>query len=351
MQRAPFEINGVKVEAGKRATVDLAVAQLYTHTPLNIPVQIVHGRQDGPVLLVCAAIHGDELNGVEIIRRLLKLKVMSQLKGTLVAVPIVNVFGFIQRSRYLPDRRDLNRCFPGIKKGSLGARIANLFCESVVRKCTHVVDLHTGAVHRSNLPQVWGAMNSSGSNEMARAFGTPVVLDATLPDGSLRSFAESINIPVITYEAGEALRFNELSIYAGIRGIINVMRMLGMLRSHKSKKKSNRSPVIANQSQWVRAETDGVFRPLVELGASVKKHQPLATISAPFGDAELTVLAPASGIVIARTNIPLVNEGEALFHVALYEKVSEIARHVEVFQSELFDDELIFADDMEEESY
>lgn len=213
MARAPFTLAGRTVMPGQRLQIDVPVARLYTHTQLHIPVEVVHGRKDGPVMLVCGGIHGDEINGVEIVRRLLRSKAINSLRGTLIAVPVVNVFGFLQQTRYLPDRRDLNRCFPGSEKGSLGGRIAALFRDEIVDHATHIIDLHTGAIHRTNLPQIRAQLQPGSETErMADAFGAPVVLNAELREGSLRHYAQNRGIPVLTYEAGEALRFDEWAI-------------------------------------------------------------------------------------------------------------------------------------------
>ncbi len=254
----PFTLLDTTVGVGERRTLDLEVSKLYTHTPLTIPIEVVNGVLKGPVLLVCAAIHGDELNGVEIVRQLLSKIDPRTLQGTLIAVPVVNVFGFIHKSRYLPDRRDLNRCFPGSVRGSLGARMAEIFYRQVVGKCTHIIDLHTGAIHRSNLPQIRADLSNQDAAEMAKAFGTPVVIDASLRNGSLRSEAASMGIPVVTYEAGEALRFDPIAIGAGLLGVENVMRKLKMIKGRGKKRKAD--PVIAAATSWVRADTDGIVR-------------------------------------------------------------------------------------------
>lgn len=329
-RRAPFRLLDLEVAPGGVGTVDLQVAQLYTHTELNIPLQVVHGRADGPVLLVCAAIHGDELNGVEIIRRLRRARQIGRLKGTLVLAPVVNVFGFIHKSRYLPDRRDLNRCFPGSERGSLGSRIAAMFCREVLDVCTHVLDLHTGAIHRSNLPQIRGDCSNEDVLGMARAFGVPVILDSAPLDGSLRCEAGERGIPALVYEAGEALRYEEESIRAGVRGCLRVMRHLGMLPPSRPRR-HDWEPFVARSSQWVRAESDGVFRPHVSLGTRVRKNDVLGVVGSPLGEDEIDILAPAAGVVVGRNNIPLVNEGEALFHIARFDELGEVVRGVEQF--------------------
>lgn len=333
-----IQIGGVAVSAGERTAFDLPGAQLYTHTPLDMPVEVICGRHAGPTLLVCAAIHGDELNGVEIIRRLRTLKVLKRLKGTLVLVPVVNLFGFIHRSRYLPDRRDLNRCFPGHAQGSLASRLANLFFSEVVSKCTHTIDLHTGAVHRENLPQLRAALDQEQVEKMAHSFELPVIVNADMIDGSLRAAAHEAGIPVVTYEAGEALRLDEHSIVAGVRGITNVMRGLGMLPARRRRWLAE--PFVARSTTWYRAATDGVFRPLVKLGARVRRGDTMGVIAAPFGGMESYLKAKGEGIVIGANNLPLVNEGEALFHVARFAAYDTVEEQIAAQQEALEQDQL-----------
>ena len=337
MANGAFEIAGVSVPPGTRRTLDLPAAQMYTHAPLTLPIQVINGRRQGPTLLVCAALHGDEINGVEIIRRLLRLPALKRMSGTLVAVPIVNVLGFIDRSRYLPDRRDLNRSFPGSEGGSLAARIANLFKTEILEKCSHVIDLHTGAVHRANLPQIRANLADQGSKELARAFGVPVIINSGLIEGSLRSVADTEGIPVITYEAGEALRFDEGGIKAGVTGIVRVMRHLGMLPPSRSRKppRKTKTYFVANASSWVRANQDGIFRAAVPLGARVRTGEVLGWVADPFGEREMAVEATFSGIVVGRNHLPLVHEGEALFHVARFDEVGQVAEQLEQFKQTL----------------
>ncbi|WP_111497431.1 MULTISPECIES: succinylglutamate desuccinylase/aspartoacylase family protein [Marinobacter] len=339
MARAPFVIAGEEIPAGTRKTVEVPVAKLYTHTPLHIPVEVVHGRRDGPVLLVCAAIHGDEINGVEIIRRVLRYGALRHLRGTLVAVPIVNVFGFVQRTRYLPDRRDLNRCFPGSETGSLGGRIAYLFRTQIMEQVSHIIDLHTGAIHRFNLPQIRAELKNPETIRIAEAFGAPVILNASLREGTLREYADSLDIPVVTFEGGEALRFDDVVISSGVRGIIRVMRALDMLPEKASRIKVKKRSEIAANSMWVRADIDGIMRPIVRLGARVRKGQKLAIIADPFGETETALLASVSGIVIGMNNLPLVNEGEAIYHIARFDELAEAEKAMDYFRSK-FDPEV-----------
>lgn len=334
MAREPFEINGVTVAPGQQVSLDIPAARLYTHSEMTIPVHIVHGRKPGRRLFVSAAIHGDEINGVEIIRRVLKSPLLKRLHGTLVAVPIVNVYGFIQHSRYLPDRRDLNRNFPGSQRGSLTARLAHVFLEEIVSRCTHGIDLHTAAVHRSNLPQVRADLDDPETRAIAEVFGVPVLLNAAVRDGSLRQVAAERGVPVLVYEAGEALRFDETAIRAGVKGVIEVMRKLEMVRPTKYRRRKPSRTVVARSGSWVRAPESGILRAVQPLGAVVAKGETLGVIADPLGDEEIVVEASSDGIIIGRVNLPLVNEGDALFHIARYAKPERIAARVEAFQTE-----------------
>lgn len=331
----PITIGDTTVSPGDRASIDLPIADLYTGSSLSMPIKVVNGRRPGPVMFVCAAIHGDELNGVEIIRRLLKRKVLRSIRGTLIAVPIVNVHGFLGQSRYLPDRRDLNRSFPGSAKGSIAARMANTFLNQIVAQAEVGIDLHTGAINRSNLPQVRANLDDERNLELAKVFGAPVIIDSTIRDGSLRQCAAERGFPILVYEAGEALRFDELSIRAGLRGVFRVMRHLGMLP--EGKPVAATSPVIADSTSWVRAPASGILSSKVALGTRVIEGEPLAMVGDPLGEEEARVVAPFDGIVIGRSNLPLAHEGDALFNVAAFKSVSRAETKVEEFAAKLAD--------------
>ena len=324
-------IGDTEVKPGERVNVSLPVADLYTSTSLSMPVKVICGRQAGPVLFVSAAIHGDELNGVEIVRRLLKRKILRSLRGTLLAVPIVNVHGFLDQSRYLPDRRDLNRSFPGSPKGSIAARLADIFSKQILSNADYGIDLHTGAINRSNLPQIRANLDDAKTLDIAKAFGAPVIINSNIRDGSLRDVASERGLPVLIYEAGEALRFDETSIRAGIRGIFSVMRHIGMLPASKRPKQV--TPIVARSTQWVRAGSSGIVSGKVKLGSTVTKNQRLAIISDPLGEDEEDVVAPFDGIVIGRSNLPLAHEGDALFNLSSFPDVPKAADIVESFAS------------------
>lgn len=334
MKNTPITIGEVEIKPGTAQLIELPVANLYTYTVMHLPVHVIHGREAGPKLFISAAIHGDELNGVEIIRRLLKLKSIKRLKGTLIAIPFVNAFGMLQHSRYLPDRRDLNRSFPGSERGPLAARLAHIFLEQIVKQCNYGIDLHTGAIHRSNLPQIRANLDDKETRELAEAFGVPVLLNSNLRDGSLREAATDHGVRILLYEAGEALRLDELSIKGGVKGILNVMRYLKMLRSRAVDKKTT-EPYVARSSVWLRAPSSGLLYSRRKLGDQVKKGETLGIVTDPsdmFNATEHPIESKYSGIIIGKTNIPLVNEGDAIFHVARFEDASDVAAELDTFQ-------------------
>ena len=234
----------------------------------------------------------------------------------------------MSRTRYLPDRRDLNRFFPGSANGSLAARLARLFMDEVVANSTHGIDLHTGAIHRTNLPQIRAAMAHEETARLAQAFGAPVIIDANLRDGSLRQAVLERGVPMLLYEGGEALRVDEGAVRAGLRGVLAVMRTLGMLPGRKgpASEAPRVRPVVAASSTWVRAAGSGMLAARRPLGAQVEEGEVLGTISGPLGENAADVRAKASGVIIGRTMLPLVYEGEALFHIAHLDRPAEAAQ-------------------------
>ncbi len=313
--RDPFEINGHAIAPGTRQTVDVPVSTLSDHTPIALTIHVIHGKKPGPVLFVSAAIHGDEVIGVEIVRRLLKADALRTMAGTLLAVPIVNSFGFLNHSRYLPDRRDLNRCFPGVPEGSMASRLAHIFMTEVVRRADVGIDLHSAAIHRTNLPQLRLTPDNTRLAELAHAFGAPVMMHSKLRDGSLRMAAEEVGVDVLLYEGGEGLRFDELAARAGVSGILRVMQHLKMI-PRKGVPKSRGTPVMAAGSTWYRAPAGGLFRGYVGTGDTVEPGAVMGAITDPLGQVETELVADKYGVVIGRTNMPVVYEGDALFHVA-----------------------------------
>ncbi len=338
-------IGGHEVRPGQTLQIEMPVVRLYTDTDICMPVHVVRGRKEGPTVFVSAAVHGDELNGIEIIRRLIALKSLKVTAGTLIMVPMVNVYGVLNQSRYMPDRRDLNRCFPGSAKGSLAGIVAHKFLNEIVKHCDYGIDLHTGAIHRSNLPQIRANLKDPETLELAEAFGVPVLLNSDLRDGSLRQAAVESGTKILLYEAGQALRFDELSIRAGVKGIQNVLTHLGLVhkKTRTGRSESKKTPLkhfIANTSAWVRASSSGIVHNVKNLGDQVQKGDALAHIGSPFGEHFGTIHAARSGIIIGKQNIPLVQEGDAMFHIAYFtEEDEEIVENIEIMQDTLMPDE------------
>lgn len=336
MRNKPLLIAGQTIQPGTKANILLPSANLYTQTAIDIPAYVFHGKNAGPKLFLIGTIHGDELNSIEIIRRVHSHIKIKNFHGTLITIPVANVFGFILRSRYLPDRRDLNRSFPGKKEGSLAARLANVLIEEVVSQCHYGIDLHTGAVGRFNMPQLRVDLDTPGANSLARAFDVPVILDAKLRDGSLRQATSELGIPLLVYEGGEALRFSELCIRTGVRGVLNVLEALHMRKRSKKRKPRKYKSVITQTSRWVRAPVSGIVQSLIEVAKPVKKGTKLCYIHDPFlQNKSTTVLAPFEGIIVGKTNLPLVNEGDALYHIASIKKLADVTASIEELVDEV----------------
>ncbi|GAB4393481.1 MAG: succinylglutamate desuccinylase/aspartoacylase family protein [Gammaproteobacteria bacterium] len=326
-----LSIYGYDIKPGDRTVIMLPMPKLYNWSPLNMPVHVIRSKKPGPVLCVTAAIHGDEVNGIEIIRKLLKKKLLRKLSGTLIAVPIVNIFGFLYQDRYLMDRRDLNRSFPGSTKGSLAGRLANLVATELLSNATHVIDLHSGSMHRTNLPQIRTNLDITSTKDLACAFNAPVALHATERDGSMRQYASEQNIACLLYEGGEALRFDEFSIRTGLNGILNVMRYLKMLPEPLFPIKKI-IPTLARTSYWIRSPFSGILRRTQALGKKINKGDILAIIANPTNEEEHKLLSPTEGIIIGKSNLALVHEGAALFHVACFKELTQAAEQIEYLQ-------------------
>ena len=270
---------------------------------------------------------------------------MRRIAGTLLLVPIVNSFGFISQSRYLPDRRDLNRSFPGSIKGSLASRLAHLFLTEVVSRSECGIDLHSAAIHRTNLPQIRLDLRDAKARRMADAFGAPVIVDSALRDGSLRAAANARKVPVLVFEAGEALRFDELAIRIGVKGTLAVMTDLGMIHRGKVHTDKVTSP-ISRKSTWQRASEGGVLRTRCRIGDLVRKDDVLGLISDPFGERETEIRATHGGLVIGRANLPVVNPGDALFHIATLSKRADAGSTIEAIEEEFEGDPLFDEDEI-----
>ena len=314
MARAAITIGETEIRPGRRGRVDLPTGTLISGSPIAMGVHVLHGRRDGPVVWLSAAIHGDEILGVEVIRRVLSRIDVRSLGGTVLAVPIVNVHGFNTGDRYLPDRRDLNRSFPGSRRGSFAARLAKVLMDEVVAPSDIGIDLHTGSLGRSNLPQVRADLADEPTRELARVFGPPIMIDAQTRDGSLRQVATERGKTVLLYEGGEALRFDETAITAATRGVLRVLAHLGMVADEHGPPQEE--PVLSSGSGWVRASRSGLVHLEEPLGARVTKGQCVARLHGPHGERSSRLTARYDGVVIGLAQHPLVNRGDAVCHIA-----------------------------------
>ncbi|MBT8081529.1 MAG: succinylglutamate desuccinylase/aspartoacylase family protein [Gammaproteobacteria bacterium] len=310
----PLRILGTGVEPGSAARLSWSATQLFEGVPVSTPVLAVNGALPGPTLCLTAAVHGDELNGIEIVRRVLHDINPERLSGAVIGVPIVNVQGFRRGSRYLPDRRDLNRYFPGNPNGSAAARIAHSLFTQVIAHCDALVDLHTGSFERANLPQIRADLRNPDVVTLTLGFGAMVVLHSKPTAGTLRHAATLAGIPAVTVEAGGPSELELAEVKRGVEGIDTLLAALDMVK--KRRRWSDPEPVYY-RSSWVRADNGGILLADVGLGTTVRKGDLLGTITDPMNNARTEVRSPWSGRVIGMARNQVVMPGNAAFHIAI----------------------------------
>lgn len=319
---------------GESVSLAMPLPELFSCAPLYMPIKVIHGRQQGPCMLITAAMHGNELNGTEIINRLLQHSTLKNLRGTLIAVPVVNVYGLISRSRYLPGDVELTRSFPGSTTGTHAARLANLLVTEILSKADICIDLQTGLLNYTNFPQIYVDVEDDTARQLAEQFKTPVISNMEYPHGSFQLAAKENNIPTLIYEAGEAMRFDEHAIKVGLNGLLKIMRSLAMLAKNNRKEPKLNTGFLAEKEIWVRASTSGISHSKLKLGAYVKKNDELCVIKDPFGTTEdVAILSPEDAIVVGKNNLPLIHEGEGLFQLAVFSKMQDTAEHLEVWHN------------------
>ncbi|MDJ1468620.1 succinylglutamate desuccinylase/aspartoacylase family protein [Cytophagaceae bacterium YF14B1] len=304
-------IYNTPVPVGKAVSIKIPIARLPSHTLIDLPVYVFRGKTDGPGLLLTAGIHGDEINGIEIVRRLINENYLMPDMGTVIAIPLVNVYGFIFNSRNLPDGKDLNRCFPGSANGSLANRMAHILMTEILPHVHHGVDFHTGGDRIANFPQIRCNLDHAKNKELASAFGAPFIVNTELIDKSFRKEALKTGKSILVFEGGESLRLDEHAIAEGKAGVRRIMHYLKM-RDQEEKKQI---PITIKSTTWMRTKDSGIFNPFVISGSKVVKNQPLATITDPYGESQVTIKSPYDGYIIGLNNMPVVNSGDALIHV------------------------------------
>jgi predicted deacylase len=315
MSKEIIQVDGKTIKRGENAVINLNIARLPSGTRIDLPIYVFRSKKPGPILLLSAGLHGDEVNGIEIIRQLIAAKTFNELKcGSVIAIPIMNIFGFLNFSREVPDGKDVNRSFPGNKSGSLASRVAYSLTNVVLKEIDYGIDFHTGGASRYNYPQVRFAAIDAKSTELAKAFNAPIRLVSNLIDKSIRKQAYLLGKPLIVYEGGETLRFDEKVIEEGVNGARRVLKHLDMLVFDNLSSNTND---LCTSSSWVRAKKAGLFTSFSKSGATVRKNQVIGKITDPFGHFETNIKATYAGILIGHNNMPVVHQGDALFHIGI----------------------------------
>jgi predicted deacylase len=310
----PIKINGQEIRPGKSAQVNLNLYQLPTKTVLEIPVYVFRSLNPGPTLLILAGMHGDEINGIEIVRRLITREDVKQpLCGSIIAIPVINIISFLSGSRELPDGRDLNRCFPGTKSGSLGSRIAYDLMNEVIPQIDFGIDFHTGGAKINNYPQLRCVFSNKTNLELGRKFSPPLILNSPFRDNTLRKEAAKKGKSILVFEGGESCRFDYLSINEGMNGCLRLMKHLNMI----SLDLPNNPTVALSKTSWVRAKTSGLFHTSRTNGAHVLKGEIIGMICDPYGEQQENLICPHDGYIVGINNQPVINQGDALMHIGI----------------------------------
>lgn len=307
-------IGNQEIHPGEFREININIARLPSHTLIDTPIYISRALEDGPVLALIAGMHGDELNGMEIVRRILDRGLHKVDRGTVICMPVINVYGFLNYSREVPDGKDVNRSFPGRKTGSLASRVAYYLMHEVIPYIDCGVDFHTGGAMRANYPQVRAVLRDRVNQELANAFCAPFTIDAAFRPNSLRREASRKGKKIIVYEGGESLRFDTRAIEDGVAGTLRLMKHLNMIGSAPEPREENR---VIWSTSWIRAKHAGLFQPNVQCGQLVHRGEWVGTITDPFGEFKEEVKASQTGYIIGMNNGPVINAGDALMHVGM----------------------------------
>lgn len=321
----PISICNTNIHPGEVAHLALPLPEQYSCSPLYMPIKVIHGKKSGPVVLIFSTVNGCELNGIEITNRIVEMVKPDDISGTIIAIPVLNVYGLIHYPAMTPSGKRLSDCFPGSEDGSFGERIAHLFTHEILKKADYCIELLTGAVNHDILPQVYCNFDNKELKQLAKAFQSPVVTNVTLENNPFRQTTEDLQIPLLVYQGGEALRFDENAIQLGVEGIQNVMRTIDMLPKSPQ---TEINPIFSQDEDWIVAHTSGIMHPTVTLGQVIKKNEVIAKVSDPFGASQaVAVKAPQDGVVVGINSTPLIHEGLQIMKIASfldYEKAENI---------------------------
>lgn len=309
-------ILGESILPGQSKTIDMEIAKLHNSAKLKIPIIVQRSKIDGPVVLFSAGIHGDEINGIEIVRQIITKKINKPKKGTIICIPIVNMFGFINQSRQFPDGRDLNRVFPGSKKGSLASQFAYHILTEIMPHVDYAIDFHAGGAGRFNAPQIRLEQNNAELKNLADIFNAPFTLFSKNIAGSFRNASQKSNVKMLLFEGGKSLDINDSIVNEGLEGVKRFLEHLDMLNAKHRTIKSKEDSIYIVKSTWIRANSSGLLHNAISISAFVKKGTVLATITDPFGKFERKVKAPNDGYIINANHSPIVYQGDAIYHIS-----------------------------------
>ena len=322
MLNTNIEVLGKSISQGKGLQINLDIAKLHTRTKIEVPIIIERAKEPGPTILITGGIHGDEVNGVEIVRQLVSKGYNKPEKGMVICIPVVNIFGFLSLSRQFPDGRDLNRVFPGSKRGSLASIFAYNLMKEIVPLADYCLDYHTGGANRFNSAQIRVNEDDKESLALAKIFGAPFIVQSKHREKSYRESAIKLGKKVLLFEGGKSLDFNKSITQIGVNGALKLMHHLGIRDFEKEINKGvkiNRPPVIIEKSKWIRARYSGMFRTKAVLGKLYNKGDKIGNISDPFGFFERDIRAPNKGYIFCLNQAPIVNKGDAIIHISVEE--------------------------------
>ncbi|RDK88699.1 succinylglutamate desuccinylase/aspartoacylase family protein [Marinirhabdus gelatinilytica] len=311
-----FIILGKNVAPGETKTINFSFAKLYTSTKVEIPVIVSRAQEPGPTVLLTGGIHGDEINGVEVVRQIIAKGINKPKKGTIICIPILNIFGFLNADRSFPDGRDLNRVFPGTKTGSLASRVAYHFTKEIVPLADYCLDFHTGGAQRFNAPQIRVVPDNENLLKLAEIFNAPFTVYSSNLSKSYRATCAKMGIPSLLFEGGKSLESDKHIVKHGVEGTVRILAHLEMLGSKFNVAEIGEKSVLIEKSRWVRAQRSGLLHVKIPCGKYVEKDEFLATITDPYGAMRFKVKAPNAGYIINVNHAPIVHQGDAIFHIS-----------------------------------
>jgi predicted deacylase len=338
MQNSKIQICDVIIHPGESANLAMPLPEQFSCAPIYMPIRVIHGKKKGPCLVIFSTLNGDELNGMEIANRIVKETSADDISGTIMAIPVLNTYALTHFPATLPTGETLDSCFPGVEDGSFGERMAYMFTNEILKKADYCIELETGKLNHNILPQVYCNFDNIKARRLAKAFQSPVITNVPLENNKLRQITEELQIPLLVYEAGEAMRFDENSISMGVNGIRNVMRAIDMLPKEPT---TEINPIFSQDEDWIIAPRGGILHTDVSLGQMLEQGSKIGEIRDPFGSEQCFVVkAPREGIVVGINTTPLIHEGLPIFKIASFLDYSKAENIIEEWDKNQPDGEL-----------